>query len=196
MYPGVFYMYPTCILSRGWNTSEYTQNTLRYTYPPPHTWPDPCASGIHQDTTRYNRIHPLVRIPTGCTQWRTGDKTVSIVSLDRARASASAVSRTRPSGLHCDSPSGQGHPTRTPRRHRKTNTELSARRSHASSEGFLSHVPPSTSACIFSVCTISVVDPIHAPQFTFRSISRARRNTQASMQGEPRCNCKLLQSQK
>ena len=27
-------MYPTCILSRGWNTSEYTQNTLRYTYPP------------------------------------------------------------------------------------------------------------------------------------------------------------------
>ena len=47
MYPGVFCMYPTCILSRGWNTSEYTQNTLRYTYPPPHTWPDPCASGIH-----------------------------------------------------------------------------------------------------------------------------------------------------
>ena len=46
MYPGAFCMYPTCILSRGWNTSEYTQNTLRYTYPPPHTWPDPCASGM------------------------------------------------------------------------------------------------------------------------------------------------------
>ena len=62
-------MYSVCILSRGWNTSEYTQNTLRYTYPPPHTCPDPCASGIHQDTTGYNRIHPLVRIPTGCTQY-------------------------------------------------------------------------------------------------------------------------------
>ena len=61
--------YPTCILSRGWNTLGYTQNTLRYTYPHPHTWPDPCASGIHQDTTGYNRIHPLVRIPTGCTQY-------------------------------------------------------------------------------------------------------------------------------
>ena len=69
MYPGVFCMYSVCILSRGWNTSEYTQNTLRYTYPPPHTCPDPCASGIHQDTTGYNRIHPLVRIPTGCTQY-------------------------------------------------------------------------------------------------------------------------------
>ena len=60
---------PTCILSRGWNTLGYTQNTLRYTYPHPHTWPDPCASGIHQDTTGYNRIHPLVRIPTGCTRY-------------------------------------------------------------------------------------------------------------------------------
>ena len=65
---GVFCMYPTCILSRGWNTLGYTENTLRYTYPPPHTWPGPCASGIHQDTMGYNRIHPLVRIPTGCTR--------------------------------------------------------------------------------------------------------------------------------
>ena len=39
MYPGVFCMYSVCILSRGWNTSEYTQNTLRYTYPPPQQCP-------------------------------------------------------------------------------------------------------------------------------------------------------------
>ena len=62
----VSYMY----LSRGWNTLGYTQNTLRYTYPHPHTWPDPCASGIHQDTTGYNRIHPLVRIAqAAATKW-------------------------------------------------------------------------------------------------------------------------------
>ena len=77
-------------------------------------------------------------------------KTVCIVSLDRARASASAVSRTSPSGLHRDPPSGQGHPTRTPRRHPKTNTEHSARRSHASSEGFLFRSPSPPRALSFS----------------------------------------------
>ena len=53
---------------RGRDTLRYISNTSRYTYPHPHTWPDPNASGILWDTTGYDRIHPLVRIPAGCTR--------------------------------------------------------------------------------------------------------------------------------
>ena len=44
MYSTVFYMYSECILRRGRDTLIYIQNTSRYTYPHPHTWPDPNAS--------------------------------------------------------------------------------------------------------------------------------------------------------
>ena len=49
-------MYSECILRRGRDTLRYIQNTSRYTYPHPHTWPDPNASGILFDTTGYDRI--------------------------------------------------------------------------------------------------------------------------------------------
>ena len=69
MYSDVFCTYSECILRRGRDTLGYILNTSRYTYPHPHTWPDPNASGILLDTTGYDRIHPLVRIPAGCTRY-------------------------------------------------------------------------------------------------------------------------------
>ena len=54
MYPGVFCIYPTCILSRGWNTLGYTQNTLRYTYPHPHTW-------VSKKTEHFRRWQQFLR---------------------------------------------------------------------------------------------------------------------------------------
>ena len=115
-----------------------------------------------------------------CWSFLTVKEQLQYDALGLTQAAASAVGRTSPSRLHCDTPSGH----RTKQGNESPNLSQCPKCMY---EGLFSHVPPSTSACIFSVCTASVVNPIHAPQFMHAPLHQLSGSQTSAHQREASC---------
>ena len=122
---------------------------------------------------------------------------VQFVTLGQSQAAATAVSRTSPSGLHCDIPSGQGHPVRTPWRHRQSSKDNKCPKRMY--EGFLvSHAPKHECmhlCCMHRIRRQSIsCPPIHSPLHQLSGSQIYARQHQASCGATVNCRMSIVYS--